>query len=137
MAVSVRRRCQDDSRSARPADSPLRYPGNRKRKLAVQESLLTFLPPVPCPGGPQVPPTRAATSAMTGTPRRARDLPVDSWTRGSATKRMAGYWTPMLAGYSKPIDSASDLLQRDLRPKREGLRDPCRGAADRIHSSGR
>jgi hypothetical protein len=32
---------------------------------------------------------------------------------------------------------AADLLQRDLRPKRQGLRDPRRGAANRIHSSGR
>ena len=55
MAVGVRRRCQNDSRSARPADSSLRYPGNRKRKLAVQEPLLTFLPPVPCPGRPTGP----------------------------------------------------------------------------------
>jgi hypothetical protein len=32
---------------------------------------------------------------------------------------------------------AADLLQRDLRLKSEGPRDPRRGAADRIHSSGR
>ena len=44
MAVGVRRQCQDDSRSARPANSSLRYPGNRKRKLPPQDQVMTASP---------------------------------------------------------------------------------------------
>src|SRR3954447_16044988 len=64
-------------------------------------------------------------------------VPADPCASSQITQSQRVHTKERRTGYSKPIDSASDLLQRDLRPKREGLRDPCRGAADRIHSSGR
>jgi hypothetical protein len=38
-------------------------------------------------------------------PRYVQILPVNLLNTVATTRRVAGYWTPMLARYSKPIDT--------------------------------
>ena len=88
MAVRLRRR-QDDHRAPRSSDAPLRDHRDRKRLLALQESVLKatdppawFAPRLPGrpgrPGGPTgTSHARSAASRVVGASARARASPMD------------------------------------------------------------